>query len=304
MSWTPAEEPGRGTTCTSVAAVVVPRAKDLGGFEVRRVLPSAAQRAVGPFVFFDHLGPAEFAPGTGIDVRPHPHIGLETVTYLFEGSLFHRDSLGSVQPILPGAVNWMTAGRGIVHSERTDDEPRRRGHRIHAIQSWVALPREREEVAPAFVHHPATDLPVVEAGGARVILIAGSLLGRTSPVVTQSPLFYADVALEGTARLDVAPEHAERAAYVAAGTIEVSETAYEAGHMLVLEPDRTVTLAARTPARVMLLGGAPLDGRRRVWWNFVSSRPERIEQAKDDWRDGRFADVPGEIERIPLPDDA
>lgn len=304
MSWQRAEDPGSGTPCGGVPQVIVPRAKDLGGFEVRRVLPHPTHRAVGPFVFFDHLGPADFAPGTGIDVRPHPHIGLETVTYLFEGTLLHRDSLGYVQPIRPGEVNWMTAGRGIVHSERTDPETRAQGHRIHAIQSWVALPREHEETAPAFVHHPASDLPVITLDGARITLIAGPLFGQTSPVVTRSPLFYAEATLEAGASVELAPEHDERGVYVVDGILEVGGERFEGGRLLVLEPGCPLTIRAETPVRAMLLGGARLDVHRRVWWNFVSSRAERIDQAKDDWRHERFALVPGETERIPLPDDA
>jgi len=285
-----------------IRTIIEPRPRDLGGFSVRRVLPAAGQRSVGPFVFFDHIGPADFAPGTGIDVRPHPHIGLATVTYLFEGTLDHRDSLGSVATIEPGAVNWMTAGRGIVHSERTGAEPRARGHRIHGIQSWVALPRAWEETAPAFHHHPAASLPEFNRGGVRVRVIAGTAYEHRSPVETHAQTLYADLALAPGSALELPDEHAERAVYVAEGRIEIGGTPLAAGHMAVLEPGRVAMLSAAAGARALLLGGEPLDGPRHLWWNFVSSSAERIEQAGRDWAEGRFDAVPGETEFIPLPE--
>lgn len=287
----------------AIRTIIEPRARDLGGFSVRRVLPAAGQRTIGPFIFFDHIGPADFAPGTGIDVRPHPHIGLATVTYLFEGSLDHRDSLGTVLTIEPGAVNWMTAGRGIVHSERTGPGPRARGHRIHGIQSWVALPRDREETAPAFHHHPAATLPERVTGGVRVRVIAGSCFGRRSPVETFAPTLYADLHFAAGGALELDDEHEERALYVAAGAIDLDGEPIAAGRMAVLEPGGSRTLRSDPGARVLALGGAPLEGPRHLWWNLVSSSRERIEQAKRDWVEGRFPPVPGETEFIPLPPD-
>ncbi len=287
-------------------AIIVPRTSDLGnGFEVRRALPSAQRRMVGPFIFFDQMGPTVLRPGTGLDVRPHPHIGLATVTYLFEGEILHRDSLGMVQPIRPGAVNWMTAGSGIVHSERTGPEARVRGGPLFGIQSWVALPQVHEETTPAFAHHDVEALPVIEGAGARVRLIAGALDGARSPVRTFSAMFYADVRLEPAARFVLRAEHEERAAYLVDGSVEIAgcgET-FGAGQLLIFRPGAEIVLAAQTaPARLMMLGGEPMEGPRHIWWNFVSSSKERIEQAKMDWKEGRFAAVPSETEFIPLPD--
>jgi redox-sensitive bicupin YhaK (pirin superfamily) len=285
-----------------IELLIEPRARDLGGFEVRRVLPHGRRRMVGPFIFFDHIGPVQFAPGIGVDVRPHPHICLATVTYLFEGDLMHRDSLGCVQLIRPGDVNWMTAGRGIVHSERTSPESRASGARLHGIQSWVALPQAAEETEPSFHHHAATTLPQLESDGVRLRLIAGRAWELVSPVATLSNMFYADAVFEPGAALVLSEAHAERAAYVVAGTLQVDdEAAIPAGNMLVLRAGRAVTLRSVDGARAMLLGGEPLDGDRHIWWNFVASRPERIEQAKRDWAEYRFASVPGDDERIPLP---
>ena len=279
------------------------RRRDLGGFSVRRVLPAAERRLVGPFIFFDHMGPADFAPGQGIDVRPHPHIALATVTYLFEGELMHRDSLGSAQPIRPGAVNWMIAGRGIVHSERTPPDVRARGGRLDGIQSWVALPKAREDDAPRFEHHAAESLPEVERDGARLRVLAGNAFGATSPVGVASPTLYVDCVLERSATLDVPDEHPERAVYVAHGEVTVQGASVGEGQMIVLPPGVRARIAADEDARLMLLGGAPLDGERHIYWNFVGSTPERIEAAKRDWREGRFPKVPGdEHEYIPLPD--
>jgi redox-sensitive bicupin YhaK (pirin superfamily) len=305
MSWTPAEEPGC-RECEStplVETIIEGRARDLGGLVVRRVLPSAARRWVGPFVFFDHMGPVEFAPGTGLDVRPHPHVNLATVTYLFEGEIVHRDSLGSHQPIRPGEINWMTAGRGIVHSERTARERRTGGQRLHGIQLWVALPRAHEETDPAFHHHPAAALPELQQRGARIRVLAGAAYGAESPVRTFSPLFYADAALAAGSELALPGEHEERAAYVAEGAVSCGPERAGVGRMLVFAPGSRAVLRADSAARVLLLGGAPLDGPRHIWWNFVSSSEERIERAKQDWREGRFPKVPGDdAEFIPLPE--
>lgn len=300
----PGEPPrGEAPAPSAVEAVIVPRTRDLGGFEVRRALPSTQRRLVGPFVFFDEMGPAVLAPGRGVDVRPHPHVGLATVTYLFDGELLHRDSLGTVQVIRPGAVNWMTAGRGIVHSERTPAEARAAGGPLSGIQTWVALPARDEETAPAFAHTPAGALPVVEGEGVRARIIAGALFGARSPVRVFSETIYADVALEDGARVQV-PEAEERAVYVARGAIELGGARHEAGRLLVLRPRGAVLLAARGPARLLVLGGATLDGPRHVWWNFVSTSAERIAQAAADWAARRFDEVPGETDFIPLPDNA
>jgi redox-sensitive bicupin YhaK (pirin superfamily) len=291
-----------------VETVVVTRARELvEGFKVRRVLPSVRRRMVGPFIFLDQMGPELLRDGRGLDVAPHPHIGLATVTYLFEGELLHRDSLGTVQPIRPGEVNWMTAGGGIAHSERTPAEARSgAGSALFGIQSWVALPLQDEESAPDFAHHDAAELPVVEGEGKRVRLIAGSLYGARSPVQTLSEMFYADATLAPDSVLPLSSEHEERAVYVVEGSVEVppERDVYVAGQLLLLRPGAEVSLrcASGTAARLMLLGGAPLEGKRHIWWNFVSSSPERIEQAKRDWREGRFAHVPGESERILLPE--
>jgi redox-sensitive bicupin YhaK (pirin superfamily) len=290
------DEPG------AVTAVIEGRERDIGGLAVHRVLPSMRQRTVGPFVFLDHFGPVTVPPGGGIDVRPHPHINLATVTYLFEGEIVHRDSLGSHQVIRPGDINWMTAGRGIVHSERTDPARRAAGGRSHGIQLWLGLPAADEETAPAFHHHPADTLPGRPAAGASLRVMAGSAYGLTAPVQTFSPLFYVDAALDAGATLPLPEEHEQRAAYVATGRVRASGQEIEAGRLVVFSPGGAPTLRADTPARLVLLGGAPLDGERHLWWNFVSSRRERIEAAARDWSEGRFPRVPGdEVEFIPLP---
>jgi redox-sensitive bicupin YhaK (pirin superfamily) len=286
----------------SIDMLIVPRLRDLGdGFTVRRVLPYAKRRHVGPFVFFDHMGPVQFAPGQGLDVRPHPHIGLATVTYLFEGEIMHRDSLGVTQPIRPGDVNWMVAGSGIAHSERTRPELRQSGASLHGIQSWFALPKGHEETEPTFHHHPASSLPEIEKPGARMRLIAGSAFGVTAPPQTFAPMVYLDVQLSDGTMLPL-PDDEERAIYVAIGAVTLEGVVYESGTMLVLKPGAHPQIAARGAARLMVLGGAPLDGERNLWWNFVSSSKERIEQAKADWRSGNWPKVPGETEFIPLPD--
>jgi redox-sensitive bicupin YhaK (pirin superfamily) len=279
------------------------RPRDLGGgFMVGRALPSPERRLIGPFIFFDHMGPIDMAPGTGTDVRPHPHIGLSTVTYLFSGEIFHRDSLGSAQAIRPGDVNWMIAGRGIAHSERTAPELRRTGHRLHGIQAWVALPTEQEEAAPAFVHHPASTLPSIEQPELKLRVIAGSAYGETSPVVVASPTFYVDAQLETGASLALPDDHEERACYVVTGEVRVAGQAFGERSLLIARPGERVTLEASQPSRIMLLGGAPL-GERYIDWNFVSSSKARIEQARSDWKERRFPLVPGdEIEFTPLPE--
>ena len=287
----------------SVALRIEARPRDLGGFSVRRVLPSPLRRRVGPFTFFDHMGPAEMAPGTGLDVRPHPHIALATVTYLFEGEIVHRDSVGSLQPIRPGDVNWMVAGRGIAHSERSSPETRRDGQRIHGIQSWVALPLEHEETEPSFLHHPRASIPSVTRDGALLDVIAGTAFGARSPVAVLSPTLYVHARLEQGARLPIDDEHAERAVYVVEGTIECEGQMHGEGTMLVLEPARLVSIQAVDSARLMLVGGAPLEGERHMWWNFVSSSTERLERAKADWKARRFPQVFDDADEfIPLPE--
>jgi redox-sensitive bicupin YhaK (pirin superfamily) len=286
-----------------IERIIEARRRDLGGgFVVGRVLPAPFHRTVGPFIFFDHMGPATYAPGAGFDVRPHPHINLSTVTYLFEGEIMHRDSLGFEQPIRPGAVNWMTAGKGITHSERSSAEMRRSGQTLHGIQAWVALPNEAEEVDPGFWHHPADTLPSITIDGARRTLIAGSAFHATSPVRTHSPMFYIDVDAKPGATVHLPDDHEERAVYVAEGAIDLGGKRREVGQMLVLTPGTAVSWRALERSRVMLLGGAPV-GARHIFWNFVSSRPDRIEQAKRDWAEGRFPKVPGETDFIPLPEE-
>jgi redox-sensitive bicupin YhaK (pirin superfamily) len=290
-------------TPSSVEAVIVPRAHDVGGFEVRRALPAREKQMIGPFIFFDQMGPGEFLTGRGLDVRPHPHIGLSTVTYLFDGSIMHRDTLGSQLSIDPGDVNWMTAGSGIAHSERTDTALRGQGNKLFGIQSWAALPRTMEEMPAAFAHHAASSLPVLDEHGIRLRLIAGDAWGLHSPVATQWPLFYADVSLAPGASLPLPDQHEERGAYVVQGTVELAAISFEAGRMLLFRSgDRLALRAGPQGARLLLLGGAVMDGPRFIFWNFVSSSQERIEQAKADWKAGRFGKVAGdEREFIPLP---
>jgi redox-sensitive bicupin YhaK (pirin superfamily) len=283
--------------------IVRARPRDLGGFSVRRVLPARERRRVGPFVFWDHMGPAVFDPGKGLDVRPHPHINLATVTYLFDGEIVHKDSLGSDEAIRPGAVNWMTAGRGIVHSERSSAQARREGARIHGIQSWVALPVADEEVDPSFHHHAAESLPDANLPGARVRVLVGSAYGASSPVRVFSPMFYVEVRLDAGAEIALPEGYEERAAYVVEGSVSAGALRAEAGEMLIARPNASAIVRSEQPVHLMLLGGAPLDGERHIWWNFVSSSPERIERAKRDWKDGRFPRIPGDdAEFIPLPE--
>lgn len=304
MSWQSAEEPEviAPPACKALQHVIVPRPRDLGGFEVRRVLPAPERRNVGPFVFFDQMGPAELAPGAGIDVRPHPHIGLATVTYLFAGTIIHRDSLGTVQAIEPGEVNWMTAGRGIAHSERSDAELRKQREKLYGIQIWVALPKQHEEIAPDFTHYEAGELPVIEGEGKTIRLIAGSLFSKQSPVKTFSSLFYADVSLRPGAVVSLENQYEERAIYLLEGNVEIAGQPFEPGRLLVFASGDVISVRASSAARLLLFGGEPLDGPRHLWWNFVSSSRERIEQAKGDWKAGHFAPVPGDTEFIPLPE--
>jgi len=305
MSWQPAEKPAAASPKSGkpVDTVIVPRGRDIGGFEVRRALPAAERRMVGPFVFVDRMGPAELAAGKGVDVRPHPHIGLATVTWLFDGEIVHRDTLGSQQTIRPGEVNWMSAGRGIAHSERTPTELRAGPHRLSGMQAWVSLPKAHEETEPAFEHHAASAMPRIESGGASVTLVAGHGWGERSPVATFSDTIYAEATLKPGASLPIGAEHEERALYAIDGSVEIAGARFEPGRLLVLHPGDPVSVqAGERGARFMVLGGETMDGPRHLWWNFVSSSRERIEQAKADWQAGRFGKVPGDDEFIPLPE--
>ena len=294
---------GDPASCDAVDMVIVPRAHDIGdGFMVRRALPSAARRMVGPFIFLDQMGPALLPPGKGIDVRPHPHIGLATVTYLFDGSIMHRDSEGNVQEIQPGAMNLMTAGRGIAHSERTPDIQRASGQKMLGLQSWIALPRGREEIAPTFQHYGADSLPKVQDTGFTARVIAGNAFGASSRVEMVSPWFYVEVALEQGHSVPLDADHEERAIYVVDGEVEIAGDRYEGPRMLIFRPGDRITVRATRPTRMMFLGGTALEGPRYIWWNFVSSSKERIEQARQDWKAGRFEAVPDETEFIPLPE--
>ncbi|MBO9576674.1 MAG: pirin family protein [Sphingobium sp.] len=295
----------RPTDIDSVEMIILPPVRDLGdGFTVRRALPSAHRRMVGPFIFFDQMGPALLGPGDGLDVRPHPHIGLATVTYLLEGQIMHRDSLGSVQEIRPGEVNWMTAGRGIVHSERSPDAARTNGGPLYGLQTWVALPTQHEETDPEFFHYGSSDIPFAQADGVSITVVAGSSDGMTSPVRTFSDMLYADVVLEAGARYRLKAEHVERAAYVITGEVGVEGQTgtFAPMELVVFKPGAEIVLrAVNGPARLMLVGGEPLPEARNIYWNFVSSSKDRIEQAKEDWQQDRFEHVPGETEYIPLP---
>jgi redox-sensitive bicupin YhaK (pirin superfamily) len=305
MSFFPAKDPVFGDAAASdaVQQLIVPRSVDLGGFQVHRALPSARSRMVGPFIFFDHFGPAVFKAGDGVDVRPHPHIGLATVTYLFDGEIVHRDSLGSAMPIRPGAVNWMTAGHGIVHSERTAADRRDGGEPLHGLQLWVALPVKDEERPPAFVHTAAADIPELREDGLRLRVVAGALAGLRSPVVTSWDTVFAEAHLKAGAVLPLGAEYEERAVYVIAGEIEIAGDRHAPERLLVLKPGDRIEVKAVSDAHVVVVGGAAMDGPRHIWWNFVSSRKERIEAAKADWKSGRFDIVPGDTaEFIPLPE--
>jgi redox-sensitive bicupin YhaK (pirin superfamily) len=282
--------------------VLAARSAELpGGLHVLRALPQAQRRMVGPFVFLDQMGPAVFEAGHGLSVLPHPHIGLSTVTYLFAGAGVHRDTLGSVQTIVPGDVNWMTAGRGIAHSERATPQARQTGGPMHGIQIWVALPQHFEESEPTFVHHPGPTLPQLDDAGVGIRVIAGSMFGARSPVKTHSALFYVVVTLEAGSVLQVTAEHEERAVYVVEGAIDVGSRTLAPGELGIFQRGAEVLVRAEEASRVLLFGGEPLEGPRHIWWNFVSSSKERIEQAKADWRAQRFGAIPGETEFIPLP---
>lgn len=311
MSWNPALDPAipTGDAVDAIETVIVPRARDLGGFEVRRALPSVQRQMVGPFIFFDQMGPAEFLTGQGIDVRPHPHIGLGTVTYLLRGTMHHRDSLGTDAWIEPGAVNWMLAGRGITHSERTDGAARQAPLSLFGLQTWLALPKAHEDDPAAFFHGAAGTLPVLEAEGKRVRLILGSAWGASAPVPLPWDTLYADATLEPRAAIPLPDAHEDRGAYVLSGSVTVAGQDFDAGRMLVFRPGDGISLKAGPQgARVMLLGGATMDGPRHIWWNFVASSQERIEAAKEawragDWQHGRFHLPPGDsAEWIPAPD--
>ena len=311
MSWNPALTPGCPDKIgvDAIDTLIVPRARDIGGFAVRRALPAPRRQMVGPFIFFDQMGPAEFLTGQGIDVRPHPHIGLGTVTYLYGGDLHHRDSLGTDQIIHPGALNWMVAGRGVTHSERTSSASRQSGSELFGIQTWVALPEDHEETTPLFEHHGSAELPVIESDGVRVQLLLGNAYGERAPATLYSEAFYGNVQLEPGARFPIPDEHEDRGIYVVSGSLTIVGQCFEAGQMMIFRPGDRITVAAGDAgARLMILGGATLGGPRYIWWNFVASSRERIEEAKREWRAenwgaGLFDLPPGDrAEHIPLPD--
>lgn len=286
----------------SIQYIIEPHVQDLGGFQARRLLPSDILTQIGPFIFFDHLGPAIFPPGKGVDVRPHPHINLATVTYLFDGVLLHRDSLGCVQEIRPGAVNWMTAGKGIVHSERTPESERNKEATLHGIQTWVALPDEYEETEPWFRHHEANSLPSWQSSGVSFTLIAGEAYGHTSSVQTFSPMIYLDVQMSAGSQFTLPANYTEQAVYSVTEGLVINNLPIEQHRLVVLTTGTSIDISATGEARCIIVGGEPL-GKRYKWWNFVSSRLERIEQAKQDWKEKRFAQVQGETEFIPLPEE-
>lgn len=301
----PAADPMLGDVKATDAIdhVIVPRLRDLGAFHVRRALPAAERQMVGPFIFLDHIGPVEIISAEKFDVRPHPHIGLATVTYLYEGRIIHRDSVGSLQAIAPGDVNWMTAGRGIAHSERGPEELHGKPMQTHGFQMWVALPKAHEETDPTFFHHGRGALPFIEGDGASVRLAVGSLYGEQAPTVTFSDMFFADATLKAGAVLPLDTTHEERAVYVGEGIISIGGQLFEPGRLVIFKPGEAFVIKAITDARMMLLGGATMDGPRHIWWNFVSSSRERIDEAKNDWRNGRFDKVFGDEEEfIPLPE--
>ena len=304
MSWLPTEDPitGDRKSCDALELVVVPRVRDLGGFNVRRALPHGRRQMVGPFIFFDHFGPVQFIAGDGMDVRPHPHIGLATVSYLFDGRIMHRDSEGNVQEISPGAMNLMTAGRGIALSERTPETDRDGSHTMYGLQSWIALPVAQEEIAPSFQHYGATDLATIQDKGVKARIIAGSAFGKAAPVSMASEWFYVEVSLGAGMSVPLDADHEERAIYVVSGEIDIAGDLFEGPRLLIFKPGDRITVRATQPTTMMFLGGAALEGPRYIWWNFVSSSKERIEQAKEDWKQGRFGHVPDESEFIPLPE--
>jgi len=310
MSWNPSLEPQcpDAGNLDAIETVIIPRARDLGGFEVRRALPAPRRQMVGPFIFFDQAGPAEFLTGQGIDVRPHPHIGLGTVTYLYDGEFEHRDSLGTHQMIYPGEVNWMVAGQGVTHSERTSEATRKGQSSLFGIQTWIALPESHEDTAPSFEHHGKGALPLLEGEGKQVRLILGTAWGEKAPVTMHSETFYADVILQPGAKLPLPDDHEDRGLYITQGSIEIAGDVFEAGRMMVFRPGDAITVTAGAQgARLMALGGETMNGPRHIWWNFVASSQERIEEAKaawaaGDWQQGRFQLPPGDDQEfIPLP---
>ena len=305
MSFFPGKDPTPGDAQSSdaISDIIVPRTVDIDDLRIHRALPSARTRLVGPFIFFDHFGPAVFRSGQGVDVRPHPHIGLATVTYLFDGEIIHRDSLGVQAAIRPGEVNWMTAGRGIVHSERTGPELRAAGSPIHGLQCWVALPRAKEEIEAAFAHYDVAEFPEVSDNGLCARVVIGDLFGATSPVKTTSETLFADVTLKAGTRMPLDAVAEERGIFVVSGEIDIQGDKFGPERLLVFRPGDRVTVTALADTHLVVLGGASMDGPRHIWWNFVSSRKERIEQAKAEWKSGRFGIVPGDAEEfIPLPD--
>ncbi|WP_322867425.1 pirin family protein [Aquicoccus sp. G2-2] len=311
MSWNPALTPGcpDDIGVDAIETLIIPRARDLGGFDVMRALPAPKRQMVGPFIFFDQAGPAEFLTGKGIDVRPHPHIGLGTVTYLYQGDFHHRDSLGTNQIIRPGALNWMVAGKGVTHSERTSSEARNGPHSLFGIQTWIALPEDREDMEPLFEHHGKETLPEIEGDGIHAKLILGTAYGETAPATLYSETFYLDVTLEAGARFPLPDDHEDRGLYITQGSVTIAGQAFAAGQMMVFRPGDKITVAAGPEgARLMALGGATLNGPRHIWWNFVASSRERIEAAKEEWRANRWGeglfDLPADDrdEFTPLPD--
>ncbi len=310
MSWNPMLNPGNpeAVDTDAIETLIIPRARDLGGFEVKRALPAPQRQMVGPFIFFDHIGPAEILTGKSIDIRPHPHIGLGTVTFLYRGDFHHRDSIGSDLVIEPGAVNWMVAGKGVTHSERTSAAGRAGPHSLYGIQTWIALPESREDMAPIFEHHGKESLPQFEDGGVTATLILGQAYGGQAPATLYSDTFYLDVVLQPGARFPLPDDQEDRGIYVTEGSIRVAGQEFEAGQMMVFRPGDRITVAAGARgARVMTLGGATLNGPRYIWWNFVASSREKIESAKEEWRRGDWGkgqfDLPptDHSEFIPLP---
>lgn len=311
MSWNPALAPGcpDEVGVDSIETLIIPRSRDLGGFEVRRALPAPKRQMVGPFIFFDQAGPAEFLTGQGIDIRPHPHIGLGTVTYLYRGDFHHRDSIGTDQVIRPGALNWMVAGRGVTHSERTSAEGRNGPHSLYGIQTWVALPEAQEDMAPIFEHHGKAALPIIKGDGIDARLILGNAYGERAPATVYSDTFYADVKLAPRTLFPMPDDHEDRGIYITEGSVSIAGQDFESGRMMVFRPGDKISVAAgERGARLMILGGATLNGRRYVWWNFVASSQERIDEAKNQWRAQEWGkglfDLPDSdrSEHIPLPD--
>ena len=304
MSFFPGNDPqpGDAFACDAIETLIIPNARDIDGFSVRRALPTARRRLVGPFIFFDRMGPAILRAGQALDVRPHPHIGLSTVTYLFDGRIRHRDSLGTEMVIEPGEVNLMTAGRGIVHSERSPEELRGGPLSISGLQTWLALPDDREEIAPAFENTARADLPVIDAEGITGRVVIGALHGFVSPVVTASRTLYADLTLAPGARLQIPAEAEERAIYVLEGDVAIAGDRFPSDRLIAFKPEAEIVVSSERGAHLMLFGGDSLGSKRYIWWNFVSSSKERIEQAKEEWRTGRFDIVPGDEEEfVPLP---